>query len=70
MSVVEVPLIHLGVYGFMDVNLIPLCTYALLPDEDRQSVVNELLLELATKETVIIASTIIKTGGFDGFRII
>ena len=66
----EIPLQHLGIYGLIGTSLVPIATYAIRTEDDRQTVINEILGELATKDIVIMANTLIKTESFDGFRIL
>ncbi len=66
----EIPLTPLGIYGIMGTTMIPLATYNLVDVTKRQDVINEILLEFSTKESVILGGTLVFTEGFDGFRIL
>lgn len=66
----EIPLTHLGIYGIMGTSMIPIATYNLTDPSKRDEVVNEILTEFATKDVVILGSTLVYTDGFDGFIIL
>ena len=66
----ELPLVTLGIYGIMETAMIPLATYNLVDPSKRGEVINEILTEFATKDSVIFGSTLIFTESFDGFRIL
>ncbi len=66
----ELPLTTLAIYGIMGTAMIPLATYNLLDNSKRQEVIDEILGEFASKETVILGGTLVYTEGFDGFRIL
>lgn len=66
----QIPLEQLVVYGIINTNMIPLTTYNLTEDENRQDVISEILSELSTKDVVIMGGTLVYTEGFDGFRIV
>ena len=65
----EVPIVQLAIYGIMGTTMIPLATYGLLDPSKREEVVNTILTELADNADVFLGATLIKTEGFDGFRI-
>lgn len=66
----EIPLTPLGIYGIMGTSMIPIATYNLTDPNTRNEVINEILTELATKDVVILGSTLVYTDGYDGFRIL
>lgn len=66
----EIPLTPLAIYGLMGTTMIPLATYNLIDPSKRGEVIKEILLEFATKESVMLAGTLVFTEGFDGFRIL
>jgi len=66
----EIPLTPLAIYGLMGTTMIPLATYNLTDSSKRDEVIKEILLEFATKESVMLAGTLVFTEGFDGFRIL
>lgn len=66
----ELPIIQLTVYGIMGSSMIPLATYGLLDPEKRNEVVSTILKELADNPSVILGPSLIKTEGFDGFRVL
>ncbi len=66
----EIKLEPLNICGIMGTALIPLCQYNLTDPEDRASVIESILTELAAKESVIMGNTLIFTEGFDGFRVL
>lgn len=66
----EIPLTPLAIYGLMGTTMIPLATYNLIDSSKRDEVIKEILLEFATKESVMLAGTLVFTEGFDGFRIL
>jgi len=66
----EIPLTPLAIYGIMGTTMIPLATYNLTNSSKRDEVIKEILLEFATKESVMLAGTLVFTEGFDGFRIL
>lgn len=66
----EIPLIPLGIYGIMGTSMIPIATYNLTDPSKRGEVINEILTEFATKDVVILGSTLVYTDGYDGFRIL
>ena len=66
----EIPLTPLGIYGIMGTSMIPIATYNLTDPSMRNEVINEILTELATKDVVILGSTLVYTDGYDGFRIL
>ncbi|MEM1945071.1 MAG: hypothetical protein QXX57_04985 [Nitrososphaerota archaeon] len=66
----EIPLTPLGIYGIMGTSMIHIATYNLTDPNMRNEVINEILTELATKDVVILGSTLVYTDGYDGFRIL
>ena len=66
----EIPLTPLAIYGLMGATMIPLSIYNLTDASKRDEVIKEILLEFATKESVMLAGTLVFTEGFDGFRIL
>lgn len=66
----EIKLESLNICGIMGTALIPLATLNITDPSTREEVVKEILTELATKDSVIMANTMIFTEGFDGFRIL
>ncbi len=66
----EIKLEPLNICGIMGTALIPLATLNITDPSTREEVIKEILTELATKESVIMANTTIFTEGFDGFRIL
>ena len=50
--------------------MVPIATYNLTDPSKRGEVINEILTEFATKDVVILGSTLVYTEGFDGFRIL
>lgn len=66
----EIPLTPLAIYGLMGTTMIPLATYNLIDSSKRDEVIKEILLEFATKESVMLAGTLVFTEGFDGFRVL
>ena len=69
-NLTEIPLTPLAIYGLMGTTMIPLATYNLTDSSKRDEVIKEILLEFATKESVMLAGTLVFTEGFDGFRIL
>lgn len=66
----ELPIVQLAIYGIMGTAMIPLATYGLLDPSKREEVIDTILHELADKDSVFLGATLIKTEGFDGFRIL
>lgn len=66
----EIKLESLNICGIMGTALIPLATLKITDPSTREEVIKEILTELATKDSVIMANTMIFTEGFDGFRIL
>ena len=70
MMIEEIKLEPLSICGIMGTALIPLATLNITDPSTRADVIKEILTELATKDSVIMANTMIFTEGFDGFRIL
>jgi hypothetical protein len=70
MSLSEIPLTTLKIYGIMGPNMIPLAMYNLRPDEVRKEVIQEILSSFANDDVVILGGTMVRTEAFDGFKII
>jgi hypothetical protein len=70
MSLSEIPLTTLNIYGIMGPNMIPLAMYNLRPDEVRKEVIQEILSSFANDDVVILGGTMVRTEAFDGFKII
>lgn len=66
----EIKLEPLHIYGIIGTSMIPIATYNLTDPSMRAEVINEILTEFATKDVVILGSTLVYTDGYDGFRIL
>lgn len=66
----EIPIQKLHVVGIMGTAMIPIAEYGLLDASKRDEVVQTILNELANNSTCIFGNSLIKTEGFDGFRVL
>lgn len=65
-----IPLKPISVYGFVGGGLIPLVQYNCLEGENRQEVIDNILLSLSTEDKVIISNTLIFTESYDAFKVL
>lgn len=69
-NIEKLPLIKLHIVGIMGTAMIPIAEYGLLDASKRDEVVSTILGELASNSVCIFGNSLIKTDGFDGFRVL
>jgi hypothetical protein len=69
-EVTNLPLQKLTVVGIMGTAMIPIAEYGLLDNSKRDEVIQTILTELANNAVCIFGNSLVKTEGFDGFRIL
>jgi hypothetical protein len=69
-EVTKLPLQKLTVVGIMGTAMIPIAEYGLLDASKRDEVVHTILNELSNNAICIFGNSMIKTEGFDGFRVL
>ncbi len=69
-EITELPLQKLTVVGIMGTAMIPIAEYGLLDASKRDEVITTILNELANNSVCIFGNSLVKTEGFDGFRIL
>jgi UDP-N-acetylmuramate-alanine ligase len=69
-EVLNLPSQKLHVVGIMGTAMIPIAEYVLLDVSKKDEVIHTILTELANNNTCIFGNSLIKTEGFDGFRVL
>jgi hypothetical protein len=70
MTIEELPLTNLTVYGIIGAAMVPLANFSIIDESKRSETVEDLLGQLASEEKVIIGSTLIFTESYDAFRVV
>ena len=70
MSANDFPLTPLCIYGIAGAAMVPLANFSLIDSSKRAETIEDLLMQLAAEEKVIIGNTLIFTESYDAFRIL